>query len=473
MTYGPNLRNPDILAPNISVRNQPSRGIAQRDAKSRPIGVKRQELAAVRPAADFCFSNNCDMLEIWPFRHLSPCVHLFGSCCSPIMTDLLRQEIATEASTIVVKVGTRVLTHSDGRLDEARIADLADQVNQLILSGRKVVLVSSGAVASGMGRLGLHRRPDDLPHLQAVAAIGQSVLVEAYERSLWAHGYHAAQVLLTADDLNHRPRYLNARNTLLTLLELGAVPIINENDTVAVDELQTTFGDNDRLAAMVTNLIQAPLLVLLSDVDGLYDGDPSAAGSHVIPTVSRLTRSIFGLVRDRLGGLSKGGMTSKLEAARLVTGGGENVIITAGHTPNVLVRIIAGEPIGTLFLAQGQAVAARKRWIGFTVQPRGRLILDAGARKAVECQGRSLLAIGVLEVEGRFSKGDVIGLRDLEGAEFARGLTNYSADEVRRIKGLKTGQIAETLGQCPYDEVIHRDNMVITSTKQEPAAEES
>jgi glutamate 5-kinase len=388
------------------------------------------------------------------------------------MTDLLRQEIATGATILVVKVGTRVLTHSDGRLDEARITHLADQINQVIRSGRKVVLVSSGAVASGMGRLGLSRRPDDLPHLQAVAAIGQSVLVEAYERSLWAHGHHAAQVLLTADDLNHRTRYLNARNTLLTLLELGAVPIINENDTVAVEELQTTFGDNDRLAAMVSNLIQAPLLVLLSDVDGLYDGDPAAPGSRVLPTVGKLNRSILALVRDRSGGLSKGGMASKLEAARLVTGSGENVIIAAGRSPDVLVRIIAGEPVGTLFLAQGQTVAARKRWIGFTVPPRGRLVLDAGARKAVECQGRSLLAIGVLEVEGRFSKGDIVGLRDTEGAEFARGLTNYSAEEVRRIKGLKTHQIPEALGHCPYDEVVHRDNMVVTGGRQEPTGDE-
>ena len=196
-------------------------------------------------------------------------------------------------------------------------------------TGRKVVLVSSGAVGAGMGRLGLKSRPTDIAQLQAVAAVGQSILVEAYERSLHRHGRHAAQVLLTADDLEHRLRYLNARNTLVTLLEFGAVPIINENDTVAVEELQTTFGDNDRLAAIVTNLIRAPLLVLLSDVDGLFDGDPRQPGSRVIPTVDRLDESVLGLVRDRLGGLSKGGMASKLEAARLATTGGENVIIAS------------------------------------------------------------------------------------------------------------------------------------------------
>ena len=249
------------------------------------------------------------------------------------MVDLLRQEIAALATTIVIKVGTRVLTRRDGQLDQERIEQLVDQVHRVLSTGRKVVLVSSGAVGAGMGRLGLTSRPADLAHLQAVAAIGQSSLVEAYERALHKFGHHAAQILLTADDLEHRLRYLNARNTLLTLLELGAVPIINENDTVAVEELQTTFGDNDRLAAIVTNLIRAPLLVLLSDVDGLFDGDPRQPGSQVIATVERLDSSITGLVRDRLGGVSKGGMASKLEAARLVTTAGENVIIASGMRP--------------------------------------------------------------------------------------------------------------------------------------------
>ena len=375
------------------------------------------------------------------------------------MTDLLRQEVATSAATIVVKVGTRVLTHPDGRLDEDRIADLADQIHRTMATGRRVVLVSSGAVGAGIGRLGLPRRPTDLAHLQAVAAVGQSALVEAYERNLRRHGHHAAQVLLTAEDLEHRVRYLNARNTLLTLLEFGAVPIINENDTVAVDELQTTFGDNDRLAAIVTNLLRAPLLVLLSDGEGLYDGDPANPESRIVPTVPRLDQSILGLVRDRAGGLSKGGMTSKLEAARLTTAGGENVIIAGGRVPDVLPRIVAGEPIGTLLLAQGQTVAARKRWIGYTVKPRGRLRLDAGACEAVRQKGRSLLPIGIVEVEGQFAKGDVVALEGPDGVEFARGLSNYNADAVRSIKGLKTQEILAALGKSPYDEVIHRDNM--------------
>src|SRR5262245_45804228 len=267
------------------------------------------------------------------------------------MSDLLRREIAATADTWVVKIGTRVLTTPEGALDESRVAALAEQLHHLLSLGRKVAVVSSGAVAAGMGRLGLRQRPRDLAQLQAVAAVGQSYLVEVYDRSLRSHGRHAAQLLLTTDDLDDRTRYLNVRNTILTLFEFGAVPIINENDTVSVEELLTTFGDNDRLAALVTNLIRAPLLVLLSDVEGLYDGDPRDPNSQRIPVVSRLDASIMALVRDKATGLSKGGMASKLEAARIATTAGENVIIAAGHTPGTLARIIRGEDVGTLFLA--------------------------------------------------------------------------------------------------------------------------
>jgi len=379
------------------------------------------------------------------------------------MTDLVRQEIATAATTLVVKVGTRVLTRPDGTLNLERITQLGGEIHHVLATGRKLVLVSSGAVGAGMGRLGLSSRPTDLARLQAVAAVGQSALVEAYDRSLRTHGHHAAQVLLTAEDLDHRARYLNVRNTIRALMDYGAVPIINENDTVSVEELQTTFGDNDRLAAMVTNLLQVPLLVLLSDVDGLYDGDPADPGSKVIPTVRRWQPSIFELARDKTGGLGTGGMASKLQAARLVTAGGENALIASGRAPGTLEAILACEPVGTLFLAQGQTVAARKRWIGFTAQPRGQLVLDAGARHAVEHLGRSLLPIGVLEATGNFGKGDVVILRDLEHEEFARGLTNYGQQDVLKIKGLRTDQIRGVLGYHPYDEIIHRDNMVITT----------
>lgn len=379
------------------------------------------------------------------------------------MADILRQEIATAATTIVVKVGTRVLTGEDGQLDPHRIGQLAEQLHQVIASGRKVALVSSGAVGSGMGRLGMKTRPTDLAHLQAVAAVGQSLLVEAYEGALWRFGHHAAQILLTAEDLSHRTRYLNARNTILTLMELGAVPIINENDTVSTAELQTTFGDNDRLAAIVANLIQAPLLVLLSDVEGLYDGSPRDPSSRLLPTVEKVDASVRELVRDESGQLSRGGMASKLNAARMANRAGENAIIASGRRPDVLADIIRGEPVGTLFLAQSQSLAARKRWIGYSAQPRGQLVLDAGARRAVEQGGRSLLPIGVVAVVGHFHKGDIIAVCDADGVEFARGLTNYGSDDIQRIKGLRTSAIAAVLGHCPYEELIHRDNMVVTS----------
>jgi glutamate 5-kinase len=377
------------------------------------------------------------------------------------MDDLLRQEIATAAHTVVVKVGSRILTDSDGLLDQSRVAALAEELHQVLLSGRRVALVSSGAVAAGMGRLGMKSRPTDLAQLQAVAAVGQTNLVEAYDRTLRSHGRHAAQILLIADDLDNRTRYLNIRNTILTLMKLGAVPILNENDTVSVDELQTTFGDNDRLAAMVTNLIRAPLLVLLSDVEGLYDGDPQESTSRVLPTVTTLDESVFSLARDRSTGLSKGGMASKLEAARIATAAGENVVIASGKQPGNLMAILSGKPVGTLFVARGEAVPSWKRWIGMTAQPRGKLVLDDGARQAIERNGRSLLAIGVVAAEGAFRKGDVVAICDRQGHEFARGLTNYSANDVLRIKGLKTDQIAAALGHCPYEEVVHRDNLAI------------
>jgi glutamate 5-kinase len=382
------------------------------------------------------------------------------------MIDPVRQELAATSETVVVKVGTRVLTHEDGSLDHDRVKEIADQLVRLIENGRRVVLVSSGAVGAGIGRLGLKRRPVDLAHLQAVAAVGQSRMIESYHRALESHGYFAAQILLTADDLNDRTRYLNVRNTLLALFQYRAVPIINENDTVRVDELQRNVGDNDRLAAMVTNLLRAPLLVLLSDVEGLYDGDPADSQSQVIPIVTRLEEAIRQLQRQQnstIGPnhLSKGGMASKLEAARLVTSTGESVVIANGRRPNVLTDILAGQPVGTLILAQGPAVASRKRWIGFTAHPCGRLFLDAGAERAIVEQGRSLLAVGVTRVEGNFQKGDVVSLCSENGEEFARGLINYRADEMRRIAGHPNEQIVELLGHRPYDEVVHRDNLAL------------
>ena len=376
------------------------------------------------------------------------------------MSDPLRQEIVQAAHTVVVKVGTRVLTLADGTLNHERIDSLAEELHRLAGS-RRVVLVSSGAVGAGISKLGLPGRPTDLAKLQAVAAVGQTHLIQAYERTFARHGRHAAQVLLTAEDVDDRTRYLNVRNTLLSILELGAIPIINENDTVSVEELMTTFGDNDRLAALVTNLIRAPLLVVLSDIEGLYDGDPSKEASKLVSTVEKIDERVLSYVRDKKTGLSKGGMASKLEAARIVTHAGENMIIASGRQKDVLSRLMAGEPIGTLFRAQGKGISPFKRWLGFTAQAKGRISLDAGARKALVEQGRSLLAAGITNVQGDFQKGDVVALCDSEGQIVARGLSNYSSADVERIKGLRSDKISQVLGKRPYEEVIHRDNLAI------------
>ncbi len=377
------------------------------------------------------------------------------------MKDLVRQEIVTAAHTMVIKVGTRVVTRPDGILNIARITRLAEEISQLEDLGHHVVLVSSGAVGAGMGQLGLTQRPTDVADLQAVAAVGQARLIEAYDQTLRKHGRSAAQVLLTAQDLDDRTRYLNVRNTIRALLDYRAVPIINENDTVAVDELVMTFGDNDRLAALLTTLLQAPLLIMLSDVDGLYDGDPSDSSSRRIAVVEQLDDRTYSFVRDGRSAMSKGGMASKLDAARIVTRAGENVIIANGHEPDVLQAIAAGQPVGTLVLAQGKTICSRKRWIGFSARLCGHLIVDAGARQAIGYQGGSLLAIGVVGVGGNFRKGDLVALRDPAGQEFARGLTNYRSDDLERIKGLRSDRIAQVLGHRPYEEVIHRDNLTV------------
>jgi len=374
--------------------------------------------------------------------------------------DPLREEIAA-ARLIVVKVGTRVLTDSHGLLDAARIEALGRQFDALLGEGRHVVLVSSGAVGAGMGRMGLRSRPQELAHLQAVAAVGQSCLIEAYERVLRSKNRHAAQVLLVADDLKDRARYLNIRNTLRALLDYEAIPIINENDTVSVEELRTSFGDNDRLAALVTTLLGAPLLVLLSDVEGLYDRHPAEPGAARLATVEHVDAAIEALARDRAGGLSKGGMASKIAAAKIVTEAGGNCIIASGRDDHVLTSICRGEPTGTLFRGRDTTMPAWKRWLGWSADVRGTLTVDAGARDAVVSSGRSLLAAGVRGVEGAFTTGDVVALADAEGHVFARGLANYPSDEMRRIAGMKTERIAEVLGYCPYDEAVHRDNLAV------------
>jgi glutamate 5-kinase len=385
------------------------------------------------------------------------------------MPEPLRQDIAESARLIVVKVGTRVLTGPDGLLDAARIESLGRQFDALLATGRRVVLVSSGAVGAGMGRMGLSTRPQELAHLQAVAAIGQSCLIEAYERSLRSKNRHAAQVLLVADDLQDRTRYLNIRNTLRALLDYGAIPIINENDTVSVEELRTSFGDNDRLAALVTTLLGADLLVLLSDVDGVFDRHPSEPGAARLDRVETIDAGVESLARDRLGGLSKGGMASKIAAARIATEAGSHCIIASGRDDRVLESIVDGQPVGTLFVGRGVTMPAWKRWLGWSADSRGRIFVDPGAQQAVVAQGRSLLAAGVRRLEGSFATGDVVSLAGEDGREFARGLVNYPEADLRRIAGLKTEQIAGELGYCPYDEVVHRDNLAVIRRDQAPS----
>ncbi len=376
------------------------------------------------------------------------------------MIDPVRQEVIALAPTVVVKVGTNVLTGPDGTLDVARLQALADQIQRVRQAGKQVVLVSSGAIGAGVGRLGLGKRPTDLRHLQACAAIGQSFLMRAYQECLASYGTHTAQILLTAGDFDNRARYLNVRNTILTLFEWGVLPIINENDTVSVAEIR--FGDNDHLAAMVTNLLRAPLLVLLTNVDGLFSADPRTdPNAPMLTTVPAIDGSVMDMAGQSRSALGTGGMLSKLRAARLATMAGESVLMANGARPGILDAIFAGETVGTLFLPHGSSLPAWKRWLGFTARPKGRLVVDAGARAAVQQKGRSLLPIGVIEVHGSFNKGDVVGLCDAEGTEFARGLTNYAAADAGKILGLRTEQIVEILGVLPYEEIVHRDNLVV------------
>lgn len=368
------------------------------------------------------------------------------------MSDSIRSEIVARAHTVVIKVGTNVLADSRGELDRRRIRSLADQLHRIRAAGRKVVLVSSGAIGAGVGKLGLGKRPADLPHLQACAAVGQSALMQLYQESFSPHGIHTAQILLTAGDFDNRARYLNVRNTILTLFEYSALPIINENDTVSVAEIK--FGDNDHLAAMVTNLLRAPLLVLLTNVNGLYSGDPRAnPEAKLLATVPHIDASIAEMAGVSKSDLGTGGMTSKLKAARLATAAGEAVIMANGSLDGILDRVFAAEAVGTLFLPHGEDVPSWKRWVGYTARPKGTLVIDAGARRAVIEQGKSLLPVGVTAVTGDFGKGDVVSIRDESGVEVARGLSNYSSAEAERIRGQK--------GTLLYEELVHRDNLVV------------
>ena len=374
------------------------------------------------------------------------------------MFSLIYDEILKTSDVIVVKVGTNVLSRSNGLLHEPRIVQLCSDICRMMEQKRPIVLITSGAVGAGMGLLGLRERPTEIARLQAVAAIGQGKLIETYAQVLRLYGITCAQILLTANDLSARESYLNARNTILTLLELGVLPIINENDTVSVAYLHTTFGDNDRLASLVANLFDYPLLILLTDVDGLYDRDPKDPEAKLVPVVERWSPDLMQMAVEKHSGRSKGGMSSKLKAARMVTASGGNVIIANGDREDTLRRIFTGQETGTVFLTQN-FLTARKRWLGFAVHTTGYLMLDDGAIKAVVKQGKSLLPVGVMNAGGTFERGDIVSLIDSQNREIGRGLTNYGLPDVFRICGKKTSELREILGQNVHTEIVHRDNL--------------
>ena len=364
------------------------------------------------------------------------------------------------ARRVVVKVGSGLVTTPGEGPSSETIGRLAGDLAALVQDKREVALVSSGAIATGVARLGLKGRPQSIPEKQAAAAVGQSALMWEYEQAFKKHGIPVGQVLLTGQDISDRSRYLNARNTLLALLDYGVLPVVNENDTVAVEEIKV--GDNDNLAALVAHLIDADLLVLLTDVDGLYTGDPRRDPSaRRLETVLAITDDIQKMVFDASATVSVGGMSTKLEAAQKAGASGIPMVIASGREPGILQRLLKGEPVGTYFQPRDDRLAARKRWIAFAVPPQVRLTVDAGAKKALTERGTSLLPSGLVEVSGEFHVGDVVALIQLDGQEFARGLVNYDAGELRRIRGAKTKDIEKTLGYKGVDEVIHRDNLVI------------
>jgi glutamate 5-kinase len=364
------------------------------------------------------------------------------------------------ARRIVVKVGSSLVTNQGQGLDLASIARWATQIAQLRAGGKQVILVSSGAIAEGMKRLGWTRRPQAMHELQAAAAVGQMGLAQVYESSFREHGLQTAQVLLTHADLADRQRYLNARSTLRTLLALGVIPIINENDTVVTDEIK--FGDNDTLAALVTNLIEADCLIILTDQDGLYTHDPREHPSAELVREAKAGTPDLERMCGKPGShIAKGGMLTKVLAAKRAARGGAHTVIASGREPDVLLRLAQGEALGTQLIAETMPIAARKQWLADHLQVNGRLILDAGAMRALVKEGKSLLPIGVISIEGAFERGAVVACISPEGKELARGLVNYGANEARRILGRPSGEIISVLGYVDEPELIHRDNLVL------------
>lgn len=380
-------------------------------------------------------------------------------------TSAIRISALKGVKRIVIKIGSRVLASAGSGLNSRRIKRIAREIGELHQRGFEIVIVSSGAVVAGMNELGLTKRPREIPLKQAAAAIGQSKLIQMYERMFREFDIKVAQILLTRDDIADRRRFLNSRNTLLTLLSYKVLPVINENDTVAVDEIK--FGDNDLLSGLVTNVVDADMLIILSDIDGLFTANPSLHKDAVlIPVVKEIDRNIEEIAGGSTTIEGTGGMTSKVETAKRVSEYGIPTVIMNGNVSGLLNRLFTGFEVGTLFLPKESRLTSRKHWIAHALPSSGCLVLDNGARDALLKRGKSLLPSGITGVAGEFEAGDAVSCEDEAGNVFAKGLTNYNSRELVRIKGKKTGEVMEILGYKDYDEVIHRDNLVIVSGKQ-------
>ena len=376
-----------------------------------------------------------------------------------------RLDLLRPVKRVVVKVGSGVLTTSHG-LNRRVINDLTDDVCGLKKRGIEVILVSSGAIASGLKKIGMAKRPESISHQQAVAAIGQSTLMMIYEKAFGRHGQRVAQVLITRDDLHHRRRYLNARNTLFTLLSWKIVPIINENDTVVVDEIK--FGDNDNLSAMVTNLTESQLLINLTDIDGFFNKDPRIhKDARPIGVVEKVNKEVMRYASSIPGFLGTGGMAAKIRAAQKVAFAGAPTIIANGLKRGILKNIFMGKEEGTIFMPRDAALCSRKHWIAFTRSPKGEVLVDRGAEAALLKRGKSLLPSGIKEVRGRFSLGDSVVLLTEDEKALAVGMVNYDSSDIEKIMGLKSKEIESRLGFKHDDEVIHRDNLVLTGDMEE------
>jgi len=374
----------------------------------------------------------------------------------------MRRELLKSVKRVVIKIGSRVLTDDDGGLDQGVIGRICGDIARLREQGTQVVLVSSGAIAAGRSELGLTEKPRTIPQKQAAAAIGQSRLMRAYEEALAPHGLKAAQLLLTSEDLGSRQRFLNARATIDTLLGFGIIPVINENDTVVVDEIK--FGDNDNLSALVTNVAESELLVILTDVEGLYSADPGQdPDARLIPLVKGITRELERAAGGSGSSVGTGGMATKVAAAKKAAKNGVPTILIAGKRAGILSAAMRGDEVGTLFLPEGDGLNRRKHWIAYTLKPAGRVLVDDGAREMLITKGKSLLPSGVVGVEGRFERGACVRICAADGKEFARGLADYSGGEIVRLAGHKSSEIENILGYRYADVVVHRDNLVVLS----------